>query len=308
MSSAKLIPAETKFHYTVPLRTRWVDEDNQRVLNNAIYMTLFEEARLFYFGKTNLDLLPESLTFPFVLLKTDIRFLKSGKGGRDVLVDIKTIELHKSSFVQYYRVREATTDDVWSEAEAVLVSYDVGTKKKFPIPDEFRSKVAKFEGIVPLTDKKSVVQTNYKEREEVIQVGHWASIETVFDEKELRQFAELSEDYNPIHLDKHYAATTRFKQPIVHGQLYTSLLSGLLGMTLPGKGAVYVSQAYQYKAPLFVGEKVLAKVEVTDVDEKRRIVTLSTKCFNPKQTLLMDGVAKLMVPEARISSKPASKL
>lgn len=70
-------------------------------------MTLFEEARLHYFGKTLLDLLPPSLTFPFVLLKTDVRFLKSGKGGRAVFVDIKTTRLLKSSFVQWYRVRDA---------------------------------------------------------------------------------------------------------------------------------------------------------------------------------------------------------
>ena len=65
-----VIPAGTVFRHRVTLATRWSDEDNQKVLNNAIYLTLFEEARTDYFGPNTLNLLdPESLTYPFVLLK-----------------------------------------------------------------------------------------------------------------------------------------------------------------------------------------------------------------------------------------------
>ena len=68
------IPAGTVFRHRVTLPTRWSDEDNQKVLNNAIYLTLFEEARTDYFGPNTLNLLdPNTLTFPFVLLKVCIQ-------------------------------------------------------------------------------------------------------------------------------------------------------------------------------------------------------------------------------------------
>lgn len=70
-------------------------------------------------------------------------------------------------------------------------------------------------------------------RQKHVKVGDYASTSKVFGEKEVSLFAELSTDVNPIHLDKEYAKTTRFKRPIVHGILTTSLLSAVVGMCFP---------------------------------------------------------------------------
>ena len=75
-------------------------------------------------------------------------------------------------------------------------------------------------------------------------------------------------------MDAEYARTTRFKRPIVHGMLVSSLLSSLLGTRVPGQGSVYVSQTLKFTAPVFVGEEVTATATVTKIDGK--FVTLET--------------------------------
>lgn len=308
-SAASIVPKSTVFKHVVPMRTRWVDEDNQKVLNNAVFMTLFEEARLSYFGKTNLDLIPLSLTFPFVLLKTDVRFLKPGRGGRAILVDIKTTKLTRTSFVQLYRVRDAEANDLWAEAEAVLVCYDFErANQKMDIPDYFRAKVSQFEGIpmfsedaktTRLTDeKRAQVQTNYDGT--TLKIGHWAEITKRIGEREVRMFATISEDKNPIHLDPEYCKSTRFKRPIAHGWLSGSLFSGLLGMVLPGHGTVYLSQNVVFRSPVFVGDEITARVEVKEIDYKRRIVSLTSYCKNAQGKVVLDGECKVMVVEDKL--------
>ncbi|MBI5364892.1 MAG: acyl-CoA thioesterase [Planctomycetes bacterium] len=121
--------------------TRWSDEDNQGVLNNAVYMTLFEEARLAYFR----DLLAVN-QFPFLLAQTNVLFVAPGRGGAEVEIECATLELGTTSFTQAYRVRDIATGRVWAEAEARLVCYDPTTNAKRPIPTELRAIVAARDG------------------------------------------------------------------------------------------------------------------------------------------------------------------
>jgi len=137
------IPAAAEFRFRVRLRTRWCDEDNQRVLNNAVYLTLFEEARLAYF--TRLGLVREN-RFPFLLAQTNVVFVAPGKGGAEVELQARTTALGSTSFTQCYRVLEASSGVLWAEAEARLVLYDPQTGTKRPMPPEFRRAVAELEG------------------------------------------------------------------------------------------------------------------------------------------------------------------
>ncbi len=101
----QIIPDGAKFKFVANMATRYNDEDNQLVLNNAVYLTLFEEARCRYFGNAGLCLLPDSLQFPFTLHSTTIRFVSPGRGGKEsVKVWVKTIGLSVSSLTQLYRV------------------------------------------------------------------------------------------------------------------------------------------------------------------------------------------------------------
>lgn len=121
-------------HFVHETVTRWSDDDRQGVLNNAVYMTLFEEARL---GFSRMTEALEDGNFPFLLAQTNVRFLRPGRGGQSVRVEVSTVEVGRSSFRQAYRVR-AENGDIWAEAEAVLVCYDPKTMESRAIPGDLR--------------------------------------------------------------------------------------------------------------------------------------------------------------------------
>ncbi|MDA1266355.1 MAG: thioesterase family protein [Planctomycetota bacterium] len=127
----------------VTLRTRWCDEDNQDVLNNAIYMTLFEEGRRAYFDELGQL---EDNRFPFLLGQTNVRFLSPGRGGFEVSLELGTTHLGRTSFVQAYRLR-GPDGTVWAEAEALLVCYDPSTGASQPMSGAFRAAIAAREGL-----------------------------------------------------------------------------------------------------------------------------------------------------------------
>ncbi len=138
-----------EFRFEVRLRTRWVDEDAQQVLNNAVYLTLMEEARHAYFSR--LDLL-DGNRFPFVLGQVNASFLAPGRGGTDVLVRAATVSLGRTSFEQAYRIVEAASGVVWCEAVARLVAWDAGRRAKAPLGREFRAALVEFEGLCDPAD------------------------------------------------------------------------------------------------------------------------------------------------------------
>ena len=136
------VPPGERVRFRARCRTRWSDEDNQAVLNNAVYLTLFEEARHAYFG--SLGLLAAN-RFPFLLAACNVRFLRPGRGGVDVEVETITLHLGTTSFRQAYRVR--CGGEVWAEAEALLVCYDPATNAPAPMAADFRAAIATFEGL-----------------------------------------------------------------------------------------------------------------------------------------------------------------
>lgn len=121
-------------HFVLETSTRWSDEDNQGVLNNAVYMTLFEEARLAFCRMAGVL---EDNHFPFLLAETTVRFVRPGRGGVPVRVELSTLEIGRSSFHHGYRVR-GDDGEVWAEAKAVLVCYDPKTMESRPIPEDLR--------------------------------------------------------------------------------------------------------------------------------------------------------------------------
>jgi acyl-CoA thioester hydrolase len=138
------VPPSSALRFRARLHTRWSDEDNQGVLNNAVILTLLEEARHAYFGRLGLL---EANRFPFLLARCNVRFVAPGRGGVDVEVELATLELGTSSFRQAYRVRAVEGSSVWAEAEALLVCYDARTGKSAPMAPEFRSAIVAFEGL-----------------------------------------------------------------------------------------------------------------------------------------------------------------
>ncbi len=130
------VPDSKDLPFRARLWTRWCDEDNQGVLNNAVYMTLFEEARHRYFGGLGILVANQ---FPFLLAQTNVRFVAPGVGGVEVIVELGTTHVGATSLVQCYRVREAASGAIWCEAEALLVGWDGAKRAKAPWSSAFRA-------------------------------------------------------------------------------------------------------------------------------------------------------------------------
>jgi 3-hydroxybutyryl-CoA dehydratase len=119
----------------------------------------------------------------------------------------------------------------------------------------------------------------------------------------LSEFAELSGDHNPIRLSEHFARKARFGGRIVRGLYTASLISGVIGMRLPGPGAVYISQTLRFLGPIKIGDVVDVSVEVADLTEKNRRVRLRCECPVGNKVVL-DGEGVLSVPSTAKPSGP----
>jgi len=130
---------------------------------------------------------------------------------------------------------------------------------------------------------------------EKIQVGMSVSYSQIITDSDIRKFAEVSGDRNPIHLDEVYAENSRYKKRIAHGLMTASYFSALFGTRIPGKGCVYVSQSLQFKRPVYIGDTVVASVEVTNIDLERRRVFFKTVC-TVNNKVVTSGEAELYTP------------
>ena len=127
-----------------------------------------------------------------------------------------------------------------------------------------------------------------------LKIGDSASVTKAFSQEEVIQFADISGDHNPIHLDEAFAAESIFGQLIVHGMLVASLFSGLIGEELPGQGTIYLSQTVSFKAPVLIAEEVTATVEVVAMREDKPIITLKTTCRNAAGKVVIKGEAVVL--------------
>ena len=125
--------------------------------------------------------------------------------------------------------------------------------------------------------------------------GMSAVFSKTITEADLLMFAGVSGDTNPLHLDEEFASRTMFESRIAHGMLTASLVSTVLGTKLPGPGAVYVSQAVRFLAPVRVGDTVVARAVVREILPEKHRVKLATSC-QVGDKLVLDGEAVLMVP------------
>lgn len=85
-----------------------------------------------------------------------------------------------------------------------------------------------------------------------------------------------------------------FEQRIVHGMFSAALISAVLGTRLPGPGAIYVDQQLKFKAPVHIGDTVVATATVVEINAERRRVKLETIC-RVGEKVVAEGVATNMV-------------
>ena len=119
---------------------------------------------------------------------------------------------------------------------------------------------------------------------------------TVTDEL-IRAFAEVSGDYNPIHLDEEFASKTRFGKRIAHGMLSGAFISAVLGNEFKDMKIVYLSQTMRFTAPVFIGDTVTTTATITNIREDKNIIACETICTNQNGETLVTGESKIMVLE-----------
>jgi len=147
---------------------------------------------------------------------------------------------------------------------------------------------------------KTVLQNTTYDPTREVQVGDTAWMSKRVSDGDVRTFAEISGDRNPMHLDDAYAANTFFKQRIAHGALSGALISAVLGMLLPGPGSIYLSQSLNFKAPVYIDDEITAKVEVIAYRPDKRITTLKTEVFNQDDRLVLAGEAVVIAPAQKV--------
>jgi 3-hydroxybutyryl-CoA dehydratase len=129
------------------------------------------------------------------------------------------------------------------------------------------------------------------------QLGDGFSFERYISAEDVKQFAEVVGDLNPVHLDTAFAESSFFKKRIVHGAFLAGLISKILGMDFPGQGTIYISQNSVFKRPVYVDTTVKVEVKVTEVlTEKRRLI-LDTTVLNEKNEVCLAGSATVWIPE-----------
>ena len=131
-----------------------------------------------------------------------------------------------------------------------------------------------------------------------IRVGDTASYTKTITESDVYGFAELSGDYNDLHVDRAAAEKGPFGGRIAHGMLVGSLISTVLGTRLPGNGTIDLEQHLKFKKPVYIGDTVTAAVTVAEIlNKKKGIMKLDTVITNQRGETVIEAYDIIMYKE-----------
>ncbi len=131
---------------------------------------------------------------------------------------------------------------------------------------------------------------------EDIKIGQSFESEIEVTDEMVREFAKITGDNNPLHLDEEFAKKSQFGRKIAHGMLVVSLISKVLGHDFPGAGTVYVSQYVKFRKPVYIGDTVKIMISVKDKNiEKRRLFLLTDVLDGDREVI--KGEAEIYLPE-----------
>lgn len=126
-------------------------------------------------------------------------------------------------------------------------------------------------------------------------VGQQESYSQTVTDADIKDFAGISGDRNPVHLNQEYAESSQFKKRIAHGLMSASYFSALFGMRLPGPGCVYVAQSLKFLRPVYIDDTVTAVIVIKSIDYSKRRVFFKTYCeVNGKKVIV--GEAEIFIP------------
>jgi acyl dehydratase len=127
-------------------------------------------------------------------------------------------------------------------------------------------------------------------------VGQSAEYSKVVTDEDVKLFAKVTGDFNPVHIDEEAAAKSRFGGRIAHGMLSGGLVSAAIANKLPGEGSIYLAQTMRFTAPVRIGDTITVSLTVLELLSKKR-VRLATVCRNQNGETVLDGEATILVDE-----------
>ncbi len=130
-------------------------------------------------------------------------------------------------------------------------------------------------------------------------IGDKANFSKTISETDIYQFAGITGDFNPLHVNEEYAKNTRFGGRIAHGMLTSSLICTVLGMKLPGVGTIHISQNLEFKRPVFIGDTVTVELEVVENLPNGYLKILSN-IFNQNKECVVEGYSIVKPPKEPI--------
>ena len=130
---------------------------------------------------------------------------------------------------------------------------------------------------------------------EQIDVGLTKEFHVTITQSLVDDFAKLSGDFCPLHMNEQYAKSTKFENKVVHGMLLASFLSRMVGMYIPGKHALYASQSLEFKNPCFVDDQITVSSTVIDKSESTKIIKVASTITNKNKETLLYGVGKIII-------------
>lgn len=122
-------------------------------------------------------------------------------------------------------------------------------------------------------------------------LGQRASRTLTLTAEHVKTFAEMTGDYNPLHFDEKFAAGTKFGRLVVQGGLTTGLLHALVAMDMPGPGTVFLSQKWQFTAPVYIGDTITAEAEVLSVHATKPVTQLKIRVTQQTGETVLEGEA-----------------
>ena len=128
-----------------------------------------------------------------------------------------------------------------------------------------------------------------------IELGMQKSFKVDISKNMLDAFGRDTGDHNPLHMSEDYASSTSFKKRVCSGMFLSAFFSRLVGMYLPGKHALHISQSLNFVNPCFIGETITVGGKVIDKSPATKIIKLETTITNESGKRIIDGNAQVIV-------------
>ncbi len=133
---------------------------------------------------------------------------------------------------------------------------------------------------------------------ESLAVGNVSEWSKAVSDADVMQYAQITGDFNPVHVDAEAAAASSFGGRIAHGMLTAGYISAAISNGVPGPGVIYMSQTLSFRRPVRIGDTVTVRIEIIELKPRTRRVRLSTVCRNQDGAVVLDGEAVVLVPAA----------